>query len=214
METHKTVSINSQTGIIALVIFGVLWSCCSLTAIVPAVLNGELFGVVIALVFLLPGIFILGYAATIYYSRARIGKPEVVISNTNLRVGEQFTVNLMHTFKRQVQIDRLEVQLLFKETATYQQGTDTRTVTHEDVYDNYELPDGQYQAGQLIQETYTMQIPADAMHTLKVRRNQLQWFVRVRASVPKLPDFVDEYELTVLPEMAPVSGYQGTNYYG
>jgi len=164
--------------------------------------------------FMLPGILVLGYAAIKYYSRARIGKPEIHISNMNLRVGEPFTVDLMHTFKHSVQIDQLEVQLIFKETATYQQGTDTRTVTHEDVYDNYELPSGQYQSGQFIQESYSMQIPADAMHTLKVRRNQLQWFVRLRASIPKLPDYVDAYELTVLPEIAPDSSVQGGNYYG
>ncbi len=201
MQTQKTISLNSKNGVLFLAIFGLLWSCCSLFAIVPAVLSGEMMGVLFAAIFLLPGLFILGYAATIYYSRARIGKPDITVSNSTLRVGEQFTVQLLHTFKSNVQIDRLEVQLVFKETATYQQGTDTRTVAHEDIYENYELPAGQYQSGQYIQETYTMQIPSDAMHTLKVRRNQLQWFVRVRASIPKLPDYVDEYELSVLPEM-------------
>jgi hypothetical protein len=201
MTTHKSVSINSRTGIAVLAFIGVMWTCCSLVVTVPMALNEEWTGVLFSLCFVIPGLLILAYAATIYYSRARIGKPEVLISNTNLSVGEQFTVNLMHTFKRNVQIDRLEVQLIFKETATYQQGTDTRTVIHEDVYENFELPSGQYQAGQTIQDTYTMQIPADAMHTLNVRRNQLQWFVRVRASIPKLPDYVDEYELMVRPEL-------------
>lgn len=203
METHKTISLNSRNGFLFLVIFGLFWTCCSLFAIVPALLNGELFGILFAVIFLVPGLLILGYAATVYYSRSRLGKPDVTLSNSTLRVGESFTVNLLHTFKSDVQIDRLEVQLVFRETATYQQGTDTRTVTHEDIYENYELPGGQYQSGQFIQETYTMQIPPDAMHTLNVRRNRLQWFVRVRAAIPKLPDYVDEYELTVLPEIAP-----------
>lgn len=201
MTTHKTVSLNSRNGLIFLVIFGVFWTCCSATFLLPSMFAREPLGILFSALFILPGLLILGYAATMYYSRARIGKPDVAISNSTLRVGEQFTVNFMHTFKSNVQIDRLEVQLVFKETATYQQGTDTRTVTHEDIYENYELPAGQYQSGQYVQETYTMQIPPDSMHTLKVRRNQLQWFVRVRASIPKLPDYLDEYELTVLPEM-------------
>ncbi len=202
METHKSISLNSRNGVIFLGIFGLIWTCFSLIFLVPVLLAREYLAVCLSAIFVLPGLIMIGYAATVYYSRARVGKPDITISNSSLRVGEKFTVNLMHTFKRNVQLEGIVVQLVFKETATYQQGTDTRTVTHEDVYENFELPGGEYQAGQYIQETFIMQIPADAMHTLKVRRNRLEWFVRVKADIAKLPDYVDEYELTVLPEMA------------
>ncbi|HRQ39829.1 MAG TPA: hypothetical protein PLD25_18130 [Chloroflexota bacterium] len=204
MQTNKSISLNSRNGVVFLGIFGIFWTCCSLTIMIPALLDRQYAGVLFSALFVLPGLIMLGYAATIYYSRARVGKPDITISNSNLRVGEQFTVNLMHTFKRNVQLESIVVQLVFKETATYQQGTDTRTVTHEDIYENFELPGGEYMAGQYIQETFTMQIPPDAMHTLKVRRNRLEWFVRVKADIAKLPDYVDEYELTVLPELAMV----------
>ncbi len=202
METHKSISLNSRNGVMFLGIFGLLWTCCSLTFTVPTLLSGEYLGALFSVLFVLPGLIMLGYAATVYYSRARVGKPDITISNSSLRVGEQFTVNLMHTFKSNVQLESIVVQLVFKETATYQQGTDTRTVTHEDIYENFELPGGEYLTGQYIQETFTMKIPPDAMHTLKVRRNRLEWFVRVKADIAKLPDYVDEYELAVLPELA------------
>jgi hypothetical protein len=47
-----------------------------------------------------------------------------------------------------------------------------------------------------------MTIPADGMHSLDVRRNKLKWIVKIQMKIPRLPDFIEEYELTVLPEMA------------
>jgi hypothetical protein len=47
-----------------------------------------------------------------------------------------------------------------------------------------------------------MQIPPDGMHSLAVRRNTLEWVVRLRATIPRLPDFIEEIQLNVLPELA------------
>jgi hypothetical protein len=46
------------------------------------------------------------------------------------------------------------------------------------------------------------------MHTLVVERNKLQWFIRLEAGISNLPNYVEEYELTVLPEhlMEPFNG--------
>ncbi len=202
MQKSQTFRLNSRNGILFLAFFGAFWTLCSLTSFVPGLLSQEPLAILFGCLFMVPGLLMLGYASSVYYSRARLGRPEVLISNTTLCVGETFSLTLMHTFKRDVQLDKIQVQLVFRETATYQQGTDTRTVTHNEVVEHYELPGGHYRAGHSLQEAYTMQIPADGMHTLNVRRNQLQWFVRVEAAVPKLPDYVDEYELTVLPELA------------
>lgn len=202
MQVQSNVNLSGKQGMLFGAIFGGGFACCGLLFFLPAAANGEWFGAIFAGIFMLIGLAVIGYAATVYYSRARVGKPEVIISNMSPRVGETFTVNFMHTFKRDVAIGKIEVELMFRETATYQQGTDTRTVTHNELIDLRELPGGEYRAGQMVQDSYTMQIPPDGMHTLKVRRNQLQWFVIVTATIANLPDYVDEYELTVLPEFA------------
>jgi hypothetical protein len=202
MQVQSNINLSGRNGVIFSLVFGSVFACCGLVPLVPALMNGQWVGVLVSGVFLLVGLMFVGYGAMAYYGRARIGHPQLTISSTNLRVGETFNVNLLHTFQRDVQLEKVLTQLVFRETATYQQGTDTRTVTHNDIIENYELPGGQYQAGQMIQQAYTMQIPADGMHTVNVRRNRLQWFVRLEAGIPKLPDYVNEYELMVLPEMA------------
>lgn len=150
-------------------------------------------------------LFIVAFVAwrlAIAYTRRRMGTPDIMISKETLQVGEAFTVSFQHTFKNDITLEGITIRLIYKETATYQQGTDTRTVTHEEVYEAFELPGGTFRAGHIIADSFNMQIPADGMHTLKVRRNQIQWFVRIEALIPKLADFVEERELLVVPELA------------
>ena len=147
-------------------------------------------------------IFFAGWRLAIFYTRRRMGVPDIVLSKETLQVGEAFTLNFHHTFNNNITVERITVQLIYKETATYQQGTDTRTVTHEEVYEAFELPGGDFRAGHMISDVFNMQIPADGMHTFKVRRNLIQWFVRVEAVIPKLTDFVEERELSVVPQLA------------
>lgn len=208
---QKTVSFNSLSGknrVIFAIIFGLAFACCPLFFLVPILADGgEPIFILILLPFVLIGLGFVGYAVMLSVSRARVGTPEVTISNKTPRVGEAFNVNLVHTFKRNVQVNQIKVQLIFRETATYQQGTDTKTVIHNETVENYEIPGGQYRSGQFLQQSYEMQIPPDGMHTVKVRRNSLQWIVRVEIDIPKMPDYVDEYELMVQSELAPSTDY-------
>ncbi len=136
------------------------------------------------------------------YSHGRLGKPDILISKNELQVGESFEVQFAHTFANDITLEELRIQLVYRETATYQQGTNTRTVTYEDIIEEYEMPAGNYRAGHMVSDNYDMRIPPDGMHTLRVRRNQIQWFVRVKAGIPKLPDYVETFELTVIPELS------------
>ncbi|HIP71848.1 MAG TPA: hypothetical protein EYH05_10695 [Anaerolineae bacterium] len=158
------------------------------------------------LFFCLPVILLVGGGAVWFgirkYSHSRLGKPDILIAKDELQVGESFSVQFAHTFANDITLEELKIQLVYRETATYQQGTNTRTVVYEDVVEEYELPAGNYRAGHMVADNYTMRIPPDGMHTLQVRRNQIQWFVRVKAGIPKLPDYVETFELTVIPELA------------
>lgn len=197
----RTVSVNSKNSSGCLVLFGLFWIAFSSIFLITGIGNGDVVFSIFGGVFVLIGVAMLAWGGMSYYTRFRVGKPEITISEQMLRVGETFTVDIFHSFKSNIQVENIRLQLLFRETATYQQGTDTRTVTHNHVIADFEEPGGHYQSGHLFQQSYSLQIPPDSMHTLKVRRNKLEWFVRFSMKVPRLPDFNEEYELEVVPVM-------------
>ncbi len=148
------------------------------------------------------GLYMLVKAGLISYSRSRMGVPDIILSKERIAVGEEFTCNFHHTFQNNITIENIIIRFIYKETATYQQGTDTRTVIHEEIEQEFEMPGGDFRPGHMISDVFTLQVPPDGMHTLKVRRNQIQWFIRVEAVIPRLSDFVEEIEVIVLPELA------------
>jgi len=182
--------------------FALFWTAFSSIFLVIGLREEELVFTLVGGLFVLIGVALLIWALLTFYSRMRLGKPDIQISETTLRVGAPFTVSYFHTFPRSVELEGIRVKLIFRETATYQQGTDTTTVTHDEVIEEFSEPGGRFNSGMMVQQAYQMHIPRTSMHTLKVRRNQLQWFVRFEIGVPRLPDYVDEYELDVLPAMA------------
>ena len=199
----KTKTVSAKTQPVTLMVFGFIFSCIAfgITAVflsggdsgIPLLIGG-IMGTV--------GLLIIGWGAAIYYTRARMGVPDIILSKERLQVGESFTLNFHHTFKNNITVERINIRLIFRETATYQQGTDTKTVTHEETYEEFDMPGGDFRAGHMVANVFDMQIPSDGMHTLKVKRNYIQWFVRVEAVIPRLPDFVEEQEIMVLPLLA------------
>lgn len=199
MERSTPVKSQNRPG--CLVLFGLFWIAFSAVFLLSGIGSEDTTFVIFGAVFVLIGVGLVLFGGLSYYTRLRVGKPEITISEQMLRVGEPFTVNIFHSFKTGVQVENIRLELIFRETATYQQGTDTRTVTHNHIIAEFEEPGGHYQAGHLFQQSYELQIPRNSMHTLKVRRNKLEWFVRFSMKVPRLPDFSEEYELEVVPVM-------------
>lgn len=191
----------SSSGPGCLVGFALLWLGFSVPIFFVAVRDGETLPAIFTAVFVLVGLVILVLGLLGYYTRMRVGKPEILLSSSTLRVGESFTVSFVHSFARSITVDNISLQLIFRETATYQQGTDTRTVTHDHIIDERQEPGGVFQSGSLINQTYEFQIPADGMHNVDVRRNKLQWYLIMKMGVPRLPDFIEQRELEVIPEM-------------
>jgi len=131
----------------------------------------------------------------------RIGKPNVTLTPDTLRVGESFTFTIEHTFKSNVNVQRILIQLLQRESATYRRGTDTYTVTEEKVVAEFEIPARPFRRGETLYDSRSFQIPHTGMHTFKARNNKIQWLVRVKIEVPAWPDLKQDYELTILPEL-------------
>jgi hypothetical protein len=65
----------------------------------------------------------------------RVGRPEVTVSNSSLRVGDGFSVAYAQTFKRRAEVRGVGVALVQRERATYTSGSSSTTVSHGRVMD-------------------------------------------------------------------------------
>jgi hypothetical protein len=182
--------------------FAVAWTLfsCGMAAIM---LTNEpnVFGILFISLFIIIGLGLMAYAGMTYYTRFKVGKPDFLLSHTEARLGEKIDFSFTHTFRSNIKFNWMKTQLIFRETATYQRGTDTTTVTKNHIMDEYEEPGFDFQGGQILSKAYSFHIPEDGMHTLKVRRNALEWFIKFEADISSLPNFVEEFELVVLPEI-------------
>lgn len=142
------------------------------------------------------GIFVI-YPAM---QRMYFGKPEVAISVNEARIGEIFTMTYHHRLNRSLTVKTLAFQLILHEAATYQRGTDTVTVTHDKVVDEFGYTDQHYSRGHTIQDQWQVQIPMDGMHTFEADHNKIKWFLRVKIDTKGFFDFKRDYEIKVIPE--------------
>lgn len=150
--------------------------------------------------FIAIGIFLIVSSLWRRFAGLKVAPPEVSVSRTELRPGESFSVTYVQRFRLPTTLQDCRVELIFRESATYTQGTDTRTDTHEQVIMFFEGAAGHFDAGSEVRRDGTLEIPADAMHSFVGRHNKLQWFVRVLVDVQEWPDMIELYDLTVLPE--------------
>lgn len=181
--------------------FGVAWTAfsCGMAALMFTN-EPNIGGILFISLFILVGIGLMIYAGMTYYTRFKVGKPEFVLSHREARLGEKIDFSFTHTLRSDVKMNWMKTQLILRETATYQRGTDTTTVTHNNIIDEYEEPGFDFRGGQMLSKAYSFTIPEDGMHTLKVRRNALEWFIKFEADIPSLPNFVEEFEIIVHPE--------------
>lgn len=156
-----------------------------------------------------PCLFIWGFAllmwALFLYPKVQeiaVTKPEIHISSTNVKVGEHIVLNYSQRFKRDVDVNGLKFQLILRETAIYRRGTDTVTVTHDNIINEFVLEGRTFNKDHVLTDQWDIEIPADGMHTFKASRNRLQWYIRIKLDIKGWIDFVRDYEITVVPMSA------------
>ena len=154
-----------------------------------------------SLPFIAIGIGLLVFALRPIVAGTRLSKPEIGVSTTTPRVGDEFVFTYYQTFSRATDVDQIRFSLIFRETARYQRGTNTYTVTHDNVVKEFEYPGRRYETGESINLRRDLIIPDDAMHTFAAPNNNLQWLVRPEIKMKGWPDFSEEYAITVVPEV-------------
>ena len=201
-----------------LTIFAVVWtvgSCLPWVAmavpIAGVLLTGEpdILATVLSLagmlVFTVP-FFLLGVGLLVWslwpvIVGLKVSRPEISVSSDAVRPGDTVSFIYSQTFKSAAEVKQASFQLVMRETAIYTRGTDTYTVHHEYPLQRYDVPPRSFQAGETWHDRREWQIPAEAMHTLDYPRNRLRWLVAVRVVIGGWPDFKEEYEIRVLPEV-------------
>jgi hypothetical protein len=165
--------------------------------------NPTIIAVPAFVAFAIIGLVLIGKGLQPAVARMRVGAPDVAISNTMLGVGEEFSVTYRQAWKRATDVNRILFRLVLRESVRYSRGTETVTETHDNVVQRFEIPGRHFEAGEAINDHVVLRIPETGMHTfLPSGDNRIQWFVQLSVEMAKWPDYVREYEVTVLPQMA------------
>ena len=200
---------GAQIGRACGVLFGIPWTLCACLFLVLAVggfsqdpkgsLLPVLPAVLVSLLFIVIGLAMIIAGVLPWIARMRVAKPEISLSTSTLSVGEGFSVYYAQTFKQTSDVQGIKLQLILRERATYQRGTDTTTVTHDETAAEYAFPAKVYESGEQLSFSRSMEIPPDGMHTFRGRRNKILWLLRVKVDIAGWPDYSEDYELFVQP---------------
>lgn len=131
-----------------------------------------------------------------------VSKPEIAASTAQAKLGQTVTLSYKQRVKRDISVEKLSFKLILRESATYQRGTDTYTVTHDHVMDEFGYTERAFPAGHIIEDHWQVQVPRDGMHTFVADNNKIQWFLQIHVDVKNTwPDFKRDYELPVMPAL-------------
>jgi len=167
------------------------------------VVVGSASASMITVLFAAGGLGLIAWGLRPTVARMRLAAPEISISSSRLRVGEEFSVSYRQEWKRGADVDRVLFQLVLLETVRYSEGTETVTDTHDNVIQHFESTGRHFGAGEMINDRYAFRIPEAGMHTFTPSEdNRIEWFIRVCIEMSRWPDFTREHEITVLPETA------------
>ena len=151
-------------------------------------------------IFILVGLVLLFFFLRQLAIALRFGPGKLIISKWPLQLGSEAELRFVRNIRGSATIERLEARLVCTEVATYQVGTDTRTV-RETVWEET-LPAAMIMPGSsMMDATWHVHIPSDSPPSLSVRRNQIVWSVEVKAYVANFPDTTSSFTLVVRPEI-------------
>jgi hypothetical protein len=152
---------------------------------------------------LIAGVYVIVFGFVLI-RRARIvaamAAGELFVQRWPLRRNEVVRVRYQRDLKTVLAVREVKAQLICEESATYQQGTDTRTVTEIVFQTPLDLVDENV-TPQQIQMDWNVRIPPALPPSLEVYRNRVHWRIKVDVTVDGLPDDDSTFKLLVVPEI-------------
>lgn len=208
---------STTSGSCLLVFMGVIFvlaSCAGLLFFVPGLkgnytlanllrgsnIGGLIGGSIFGLAFFVVGAVMLVAGARVLVARTRVTPPEVTLSTQTPRVGDVVTLSYRQNFRSSTDVQGIRFQLLLRERATYRRGTDTVTVRHDNVVQEYQLPGRRFNSGEGFQDQRQFQV--QGMHSFRANHNELLWLIHVQVEMAGWPAYEEEYPLQVAPELA------------
>jgi len=186
-------------------VMGALWAGGALLAWTASERSGFEWFMLFPVIFILPfigvGVFLIVIAARPFLAGARLSKPDITVSTTTPRIGDDVTFTYSQVFKRATEVEQIQFKLLLRESARYRRGTDTYTATHDHVVQQFTYPARRYEESERLNVRRDWLIPADAMHTFRATNNQLLWFIQAQIKMKGWADFIEEYAIEVAPEV-------------
>ncbi|MEM8535215.1 MAG: hypothetical protein AAGF95_30535 [Chloroflexota bacterium] len=192
--------LGGYTMLLFLGFFALFWNTITWVVFGTAWATQGLGSIWWGVIFVLVGLVLLFFFVRQLAISLRFGPGKLIISTWPLCIGSEAEVRFVRNIRGSATIERLEARLVCTEVATYQVGTDTRTV-RETVWEET-LPAAMMMPGSsMMDATWHVHIPKDAPPSLSVRRNQIVWSVEVKAYVANFPDTTSSFTLVVRPEV-------------
>ncbi|MGI9457102.1 MAG: hypothetical protein ACR2NU_11120 [Aeoliella sp.] len=146
----------------------------------------------------LVGVWLAFHLVRELWERRGIGVTQIEISDHPLALGGEYQAHLLQTGK--MELRTLSVHLVSEEVASYQQGTDSRTLV-ETVYDQ-EIQSWRGLAlvpGEPFEAQWSFSIPETAMHTFRSPHNEVQWLIIVQGITSRGQKLARRFPLSVPP---------------
>jgi len=153
-------------------------------------------------VFLIPFLAV-GIASIVIFVRqllvtTGVGPTRLEISDHPLAPDGQYRLYLSQSGR--LSINTLRVALVCEESATYRQGTNTRTETQEVYCQELFCREGfSIESGMPFEAEFELNMPARAMHSFKASHNEINWSLQVEGDVARWPNFKRSFAVIVRP---------------
>lgn len=189
-------------------LFGVLMACLFWNGIVSVFVaiavnshlegNPEWFLTIFITPFVLVGIGLVFLFIRQLLITTGVGPTLVEISGHPLHPGDHCDLFLSQSGR--LSVNSIAVSLVCEEEATYRQGTDTRTESREvRRVELYRREGFEIHRGLPFEAECELDIPADAMHSLKADHNEINWQIVVDGDIAGWPDYSRSFPVVIRP---------------
>ncbi len=176
--------------------FALIWNGISWTVGYFVLKDFHWFAAIFFSIFALFGVAIFLFAI---YSTLQIWNPQttVVCSQRHLYPGSEFEISWLHQGNSS-SIVELSIELEGQESATYRQGTTTRT--DKNVFFKQTIVKTN-EPNEIAAGFRVYHLPEDTMHTFESSKNSITWQIQVHGKIGFWPDILDAYSITIYPPM-------------
>jgi len=163
-----------------------------------------LLALVLVVILGLVGVWLAFHLVREFWQRRGIGPSQLEVSEHPLAVGRNYRAYFLQIGR--MQLKSLAVLLVCEESASYQQGTDSRTEVLTVYEEELRLWRGlNVEPGQPYEADITFGIPESAMHSFRSPHNEIRWLLCVRGETEQGQAIDRRFTLRVRPALQDIS---------